>query len=160
LCVPGTRSTSRGSGCTRPPCGSRKLLSALTKWISALTKLMRALTKVIISQYLAHEAPLVVLGAQDPRAKPLRGHHCERTADAVSQTMEDESGPLRAVHLSRHKWPGGLVGHLLSSHTWHTKHQSWFWVHKTPVWKPPKSKLSSTRTASVQSVAAPRRARI
>jgi len=25
-----------------------------------------------------------------------------------------ESGPLRAVHVSRHKWPGGL-GHLLSS---------------------------------------------
>jgi len=22
---------------------------------------------------------------------------------------ESESGPLRAVHLSRHKWPGGLV---------------------------------------------------
>ena len=23
--------------------------------------------------------------------------------------MASESGPLRAVHLSRHKWPGGLV---------------------------------------------------
>ena len=22
---------------------------------------------------------------------------------------QDESGPLRAVHLSRHEWPGGLV---------------------------------------------------
>jgi len=25
----------------------------------------------------------------------------------------NESGPLRAVHLSRHKWPGGLVNHGL-----------------------------------------------
>jgi len=24
-------------------------------------------------------------------------------------THEYESGPLRAVHLARHKWPGGLV---------------------------------------------------
>ena len=24
-------------------------------------------------------------------------------------TVTCESGPLRAVHLSRHKWPGGLV---------------------------------------------------
>ena len=23
--------------------------------------------------------------------------------------MRNESGPLRAVHLARHKWPGGLV---------------------------------------------------
>jgi len=32
---------------------------------------------------------------------------------------QGESGPLRAVHLLRHKWPGGvsqLRGHLLSSH--------------------------------------------
>ena len=27
----------------------------------------------------------------------------------MSAEAATESGPLRAVHLSRHKWPGGLV---------------------------------------------------
>ena len=27
----------------------------------------------------------------------------------VSDDGGSESGPLRAVHLSRHKWPGGLI---------------------------------------------------
>ena len=29
--------------------------------------------------------------------------------DASSPKVRPESGPLRAVHLSRQKWPGGLV---------------------------------------------------
>jgi len=28
---------------------------------------------------------------------------------SLKWNMEGESGPLRAVHVSRHKWPGGLV---------------------------------------------------
>jgi hypothetical protein len=35
----------------------------------------------------------------------------EKGAAAAGRSgpSEAESGPLRAVHLSRHKWPGGLI---------------------------------------------------
>jgi len=32
-----------------------------------------------------------------------------RVDQAGPTGIRTESGPLRAVHLSRHKWPGGLV---------------------------------------------------
>ena len=54
--------------------------------------------------------------------------------------VHPESGPLRAVHLSRHKWPGGLVnrGHLLSSHTPHpTPHP--YTLNPEPITRNPKS---------------------
>ena len=31
------------------------------------------------------------------------------TGGRFEKSRQFESGPLRAVHLSRHKWPGGLV---------------------------------------------------
>jgi len=42
-------------------------------------------------RFLGHESAAAVLVRHEP---------C---------TRERESGPLRAVHLSRHKWPGGSV---------------------------------------------------
>ena len=37
-----------------------------------------------------------------------------------SSTRSHESGPLRVVHLSRHKWPGGLVEGICSPLTPHS----------------------------------------
>jgi len=38
-------------------------------------------------------------------------HHsaAEDSVLSVAFSPNHDSGPLRAVHLSRHKWPGGLV---------------------------------------------------
>jgi len=33
----------------------------------------------------------------------------EGSATMLEHSLRSESGPLRAVHLSHHKWPGGLV---------------------------------------------------
>ena len=44
---------------------------------------------------------------------------CIRRPSCVPSHVQIESGPLRAVHLSRHKWPGGVVnknsGRLIES---------------------------------------------
>ena len=48
---------------------------------------------------------------------PLYGIQCVSDEDARWHPHKPdakglfESGPLRAVHLSRHKWPGGLVNY-------------------------------------------------
>ena len=37
------------------------------------------------------------------------GESCERSKKERAGRVLPESGPPRAVHLSHHKWPGGLV---------------------------------------------------
>ena len=42
---------------------------------------------------------------QDTNDTPSSGYF--KAAVAKEAKVRPESGPLRAVHLSRHKWPGG-----------------------------------------------------
>ena len=44
-----------------------------------------------------------------PPASPLSSPSRVLTESRIPRDSGGQSGPLRAVHLSRHKWPGGLV---------------------------------------------------
>ena len=46
---------------------------------------------------------------QDGLYMILKKHRCHNSRFSTSSPIDTKSGPLRAVHLSRHKWPGGLV---------------------------------------------------
>ena len=71
-------------------------------------------TKVCAPQIRAHTRRATgcrCRGARRSRRGGMTPPLCSRQSRArcASYCPRTESGPLRAVHLSRHKWPGGLV---------------------------------------------------